>query len=49
MIVHAMACETKTWMPAAPANSAICPTSQINPNALLAVVAVAQFIVSADG
>lgn len=49
MTVHAMACETKTWMPAAPANSASCRISQINPNALLAVVAVAQFVVSADG
>ena len=49
MIAHAMACETKTWMPAPPANSASRPASHIEPNAVLAVVAVAQFIVSADG
>jgi hypothetical protein len=46
---HAMACDTKSWMPAAPADSASHPASEVNRNAVLAVVAVAQFMVSADG
>jgi hypothetical protein len=36
-------------MPAAPANSASRQASQVNHNALLTVVAVAQFMVSTDG
>jgi hypothetical protein len=42
-------CETKSWMPAAPANSASRPASQVNPGAAAAAVAVAQFAVHADG
>jgi hypothetical protein len=42
------ACETETWMPAAPANFAGRPPSQVNSYAVPALIAVAEFAVSAD-
>jgi EmrB/QacA subfamily drug resistance transporter len=48
MTAHQMACEAKTGMIVAPAVHASRPARQVNRNAVLAVVAVAQFMVLLD-
>src|SRR4051812_43624281 len=48
MIAHQTACEAEAMEAMAPALPASRPTARINPNAVLAVVAVAQFMVILD-
>jgi EmrB/QacA subfamily drug resistance transporter len=48
MTAHQIASEAETVMPDAPAAPASRPVSRVNPNAVLAVVAVAQFMVILD-
>src|SRR5947199_253241 len=47
-LAHLMACEAETLMSAAPATAASRIVSRVNPNAVLAVVAFAQFMVVLD-
>src|SRR3954452_12665629 len=49
MTAHQTACEAEAMEAMAPALPASRPTARINPNAVLAVVAVAQFMVILDG